>query len=137
MYTAFARNIVMGADPRWTRDVFGVALQPDLVIYLDIDVETLIPRVIQGKGMDHWESGMHLALGTNLFESFHRYQTRLISEYQSLAAEFGFVSVDARQPIEDVQGEIRSHLMAYLRNAELPQNDNGNSGRSTPSTPED
>src|SRR5438105_3452382 len=66
MYTAFARNMVMGADPGWTRQLFGFALMPDLVLYLQIDVEHLVPRVLQGKGMDYWESGMHLALGIDI-----------------------------------------------------------------------
>ena len=61
-----------------------MALVPDLVLYLDIDVESLIPRVIMGKGMDYWESGMHLALGTDLFDSFEHYQGRLIDEYRRL-----------------------------------------------------
>ena len=115
MYTAFARNTVMGADSVWTRDLFGMALVPDLVLYLDIDVETLVPRVVQGKGMDYWESGMHLALGTDLFDSFVRYQRRLIREYQRLAEEFGFISIDARRPIDDVQSELRTHIADYLR----------------------
>lgn len=118
MYTAFARNTVMGADPGWTRELFGMALVPDLVLYLDIDVETLIPRVVMGKGMDYWESGMHLALGTDLFDSFQRYQRRLIAEYQRLADEFGFVSVDARRSVEEVQGELRTHIADYLRAAD-------------------
>src|SRR5207247_3279815 len=36
MYTAFARNMVMGADPIWTRDLFGFALNPDPVLYLEV-----------------------------------------------------------------------------------------------------
>ncbi|HUY29194.1 MAG TPA: dTMP kinase [Candidatus Binataceae bacterium] len=118
MYTAFARNNVMGADSDWSRELFGVALVPDLVLYLDIDVETLIPRVVHGKGMDYWESGMHLALGTDLFDSFQRYQGRLIEEYRRLAAEFGFVSIDARAPIEEIQGDLRKHIARYLKIAE-------------------
>src|SRR6266403_3350174 len=117
MYTAFARNSVMGADPDWTREVFGMALVPDLVFYLDVDVETLIPRVIMGKGMDYWESGMHLALGTDLFDSFERYQSRLIDEYRRLANEFGFVTIDARRPIEEMQAELRQHISEYLSRA--------------------
>jgi dTMP kinase len=117
MYTAFARNSVMGADPAWTREVFGMALVPDLVLYLDVDVETLIPRVIMGKGMDYWESGMHLALGTDLFDSFERYQSRLIDEYRRLSSEFGFISVDARLPIEELQAELRKHISEYLSGA--------------------
>jgi len=118
MYTAFARNTVMGADPAWTHDLFGVALVPDLVLYLDIDVETLIPRVVQGKGMDYWESGMHLALGTDMFESFLHYQRRLIEQYRRLAAEFGFLTVDARRPIDEMQSELRTHIADYLRKVE-------------------
>jgi dTMP kinase len=118
MYTAFARNTAMGADPAWTRDLFGMALVPDLVLYLDVDVETLIPRVVQGKGMDYWESGMHLALGTDLFDSFQRYQSNLIDEYRRLASEFGFVRVDARRSIDDVHAELRARISDYLRSAD-------------------
>lgn len=121
MYTAFARNSAMGADPGWTRDLFGMALVPDLVLYLDVDVETLIPRVVQGKGMDYWESGMHLALGTDLFDSFKRYQSGLIEEYRALAREFDFQSVDARQSIEQVQVELRGHITEYLKRAGHPR----------------
>ena len=118
MYTAFARNTAMGADPAWSRDLFGMALVPDLVLYLDIDVETLIPRVVQGKGMDYWESGMHLSLATDLFDSFTRYQQHLIEEYRRLAHEFDFVTIDGRQAIDHVQNEVRKHITQYLRNAD-------------------
>ena len=114
MYTAFARNMVMGADPVWTRDLFGFALTPDLVLYLEIDVDHLLPRVVQGKGMDYWESGMHLALGDDIFESFRRYQGRLIEEYNVLAREFDFVSLDARRSVEGIQSDLREHVAAYL-----------------------
>jgi dTMP kinase len=115
MYTAFARNTAMGADPAWTRDLFGMALVPDLVLYLDIELDTLIPRVVQGKGMDYWESGMHLALGSDLFDSFQRYQANLIEEYRRLANEFGFITVDARRSIDEVQKELRAHIFDYLK----------------------
>src|SRR6267142_594927 len=114
MYTAFARNTVMGADPAWTRDLFGFALVPDLVLYLEIDVDSLVPRVLQGKGMDYWESGMHLALGNDIFDSFKRYQGSLIDEYNVLAREFDFVTVDARRSIEAIQSDLRENVSAYL-----------------------
>ena len=120
MYTAFARNMVMGADPAWTRELFGFALVPDLVLYLEIDVEHLVPRVLAGKGMDYWESGMHLALGNDLFDSFQRYQRRLIEEYNALGREFGFVTVDARRPIDDIQGDLRDRIRAYLAGTRVP-----------------
>ncbi len=117
MYTAFARNTVMGADPAWSRELFQMALIPDRIFYLDIDLETLVPRVVQGKGMDYWESGMHLALGSDIFESFQRYQRRIIEEYKRLADEFGFISVDARGSIDEIQSELRRHILSYLGTA--------------------
>ncbi len=117
MYTAFARNAVMGANPRWTRQLFGVALVPDLVLYLEIDLEHLVPRVLAGKGMNYWESGMHLALGTDIFESFDRYQRRLLEEYDRLADEFRFVRVDARRSVEEIQDDLRAHIARYLASA--------------------
>jgi len=114
MHTVFARNAAMGADREWTRKLFGCALVPDLVLYLKIDLDHLVPRVLEGKGMDYWESGMHLSLGSDIFESFRRYQSRLIREYNRLSREFRFVTVDARQPIERIQGELRRRISDYL-----------------------
>src|SRR5215831_4190059 len=115
MYTVFARNAVMGMDAEWTRRLFGMALVPDLVLYLEIDVEHLIPRVLEGKGMDYWESGMHLALGHDMFDSFTRYQTQLIEEYDRLARQYGFLSVDARRSIDEIQSDLRGHISTYLQ----------------------
>ncbi|MGH7898292.1 MAG: dTMP kinase, partial [Candidatus Binatia bacterium] len=115
MYTAFARNTVMGADPAWSRSLFGLALVPDLVLYLRIDVNSLIPRVLGGKGMDYWESGMHLALGTDMFDSFRNSQTRLIREYNALAREFKFTTIDARMSIPEIQQQLRGHVRRLLR----------------------
>ena len=82
-----------------------------------------------GKGMDYWESGMHLALGTDLFDSFERYQSRLIDEYRRLSSEFGFISVDARLPIEELQGELRKHIAEYLSGASgKPRPESGDHG---------
>jgi len=117
MYTAFARNAVMGANPGWTRQLFGVALVPDLILYLEIDLEHLVPRVLAGKGMNYWESGMYLALGTDIFESFDRYQRRLLEEYDRLADEFRFVRVDARRSVEEIQNDLRAHIAQYLATA--------------------
>ena len=41
---------------RWLNDVFDFALVPDLALYLDVDVEHLLPRVLSVRQLDHWES---------------------------------------------------------------------------------
>jgi len=117
IYTAFARDFVRSRDRQWIRDVFGFALVPDLVCYLRIDVETLALRVIETKGLDFWESGMDMRLSQDLYESFKKYQTMLIEEFDTMAEEFGFEVLDARKPPDDIQGMLRATIEPILINA--------------------
>jgi dTMP kinase len=114
IYTAFARDYVRSGNRTWIRDVFGFALIPDLVCYLRIDVETLALRVIETTGMNYWESGMDLRLGADLYESFKKYQSLLIEEFDKMAEEFRFNVVDARKSPEDIQEELRAHIVPVL-----------------------
>src|SRR3989454_9228516 len=114
VFTAFARSVVRGADPRWIRSVFGFALVPELTLYLKIDADTLVPRLLRTRSIDYWEAGMDMHLGTDLFESFRKYQWRLIREYNKMAREFGFVTVDATLMVEEIQARIRRRVQALL-----------------------
>ena len=116
IYTAFARDFVRSTDRNWIRDVFGFALIPDLVCYLRIDVETLALRVIETTGMNYWESGMDLRLGVDLYDSFKKYQSLLIEEFDKMATEFRFDVVDARKSPEEIQDELRGHILPVLQN---------------------
>lgn len=114
IYTAFARDFVRSGDRKWIRDVFGFAVIPDLVCYLRIDVETLALRVIETTGMNYWESGMDLRLGADLYESFKKYQSLLIEEFDKMAEEFRFHVVDARKSPEEIQEELRGYILPVL-----------------------
>ena len=96
--------------------MLGFALIPDLVCYLRIDVETLALRVIETTGMNYWESGMDLRLGTDLYDSFKKYQSLLIEEFDKMAVEFRFNVVDARKSPEEIQDELRAHIFPVLHN---------------------
>ena len=115
IYTALARDFVRSGDRKWIRDVFGFALIPDLVCYMRIDVETLALRVIETTGMNYWESGMDLRLGADLYDSFKKYQSLLIKEFDKMAEEFHFEVVDARKPPEEIQDELRSKILPLLQ----------------------
>jgi dTMP kinase len=117
IYTAFARDFVRSGDRQWIRDVFGFALIPDLVCYLRIDVDTLALRVIETTGMNYWESGMDLRLGADLYDSFKKYQSLMIKEFDRMAEEFHFNVVDARKSPEDIQAELRGHILPVLQHS--------------------
>jgi len=112
-YSICARDIVRGADPEWLEHIYGFALVPDIVIYLRVEVEDLYPRALYGKGFNYWESGMDLALGDNLFDSFRVYQGRVIDQLDIMAEHHGFKVVDAsREPaaifrdLQDLVGTV-------------------------------
>ena len=115
IFSAIARDSVRQPDETWMRNLFSFALVPDIVIYLNIDLETLIPRAIEGGGINYWEAGMDLHKGQDLFDSFVNYQAELIAEYNRLAKEFSFETIDAKQSVEEIQKEIQERLKPLIK----------------------
>jgi len=114
VYTAIARGIARGADKQWLGDLFGFAVQPDLVFYLQLGVNDLVPRVLQAGKMNYWESGLDMNYGDDLYDSFLAYQTQLITQFNIMAEEYNFHCVDARQDPKSIQRQLRKAVTAYL-----------------------
>ena len=129
MYTAFARAIVRGADRNWVHGVFGFGLQPDLVIYLDVQIDTLVHRVLSSDPqywrleetgatlelLDYWESGMDMRLGTDIYDSFVNYQKRLLSEFRTMSDEFGFSVIETDpEDIKSITGKLQKIIKGIL-----------------------
>jgi dTMP kinase len=119
VFTAFARDVARGVDGQWVRDLFGFAPVPHLVLYLRIDVATLIRRVIHRGPIDYFESGMDMAMGDDPFDSFKMYQTKLIREYNRLAEEFGWVTVNAKLKQDNIQERLRAAVSAFLESRKM------------------
>ncbi|MYC37495.1 MAG: thymidylate kinase [Chloroflexi bacterium] len=114
IFSIIARARVRGVPTGWLDDVFEFALVPDRVLFLDVDVEHLLPRVLSVRQLDHWESGEDFLRGPDLYDNFIRYQGALIEEFRSLAKQHEFVTVDGRGSVGDVfrmlQAEVRDAL---------------------------
>jgi len=122
LYSMIARAMVRGVDEEWLKSTFSFALVPDAVFYLRAETETLLPRVINTGGFDFWESGMDFLRKGDRFEAWSEYQTRLISQMDSIADEYGFITVDANRPVHDVFADLRdriAELVADMRPARL------------------
>lgn len=114
IYTAIARGIVRGAEPEWLRDLYGYAVIPDLVCYLQLSVKELIPRVLETGKMNYWESGMDMNYGDDLYDSFVAYQSALIHEFDEMADKYNFVTLDAREDADLTQSRLRAAVAKYL-----------------------
>lgn len=115
IYTAIARGIARGADEQWLHDLFGFAVVPDLVFYLRLGVEDLVPRVIEAGKMNYWESGMDMNYGDDIYDSFIAYQGELIAQFDRIAQRDRFVTLDARQDADVIQKQLRRTVGQYLQ----------------------
>ena len=111
IFSIMARAIARGEDRRWIEQVAGFALAPHAVFYLRTDVEHLVSRVVLGRGaFDYWESGMDLRFGPDMYESFVRYQTRLIKALDSMVERYDFTLIDASQPVDRIFRELQRQI---------------------------
>ena len=96
IYTLMARDLVRGMDEAWLKNLYGIALVPDAVFYLNISPEQLVQRnFAKNKRLDYWESGMDLGLSRDMFDSFLKYQALMARQFTRLQATYGFDIVDA------------------------------------------
>ncbi len=114
IYSLMARARVRGADPKWIRSIYGLALKPDAIFYLKVSIDDLIPRVLQRGGFDYWESGMDMRLGEDLFESFVNYQSHMLEQYETMTTEYGFQVVDASQSVEQLNEQLKHKILPLL-----------------------
>lgn len=115
-YSVIARNAMRGVEKDWTRSLYGMALRPDLILYLKADVNNLVSRLVHGRGLNYWESGMDLHLADNMYDSFVQYQTLVMKELDELAVEYNFVTVDADQSVEKILEDLKSPISQLLHN---------------------
>lgn len=114
-YTAFARDVVRGADPAWVRKLYGFSLEPDLVFYLKMPLDTLLRRIITERGsLDFYESGRDIGMSTDLYQSFKLYQSQILFEYEQMVDEYNFNVVAADEPIEKIQRILRQKVRKLI-----------------------
>jgi dTMP kinase len=133
IYSLMARASVRGLDSGWLRNLYSFALKPDAVFYLRIGVDDLIPRVVFSRGFDFWESGMDLHPSEDMYESFRKYQTSLLAQFDRLAEDYGFEVIDATVDIQSIfrrlqagigrileTGAVKPRPVEFSREAEHP-----------------
>jgi dTMP kinase len=115
IYTLMARDLVRGMDETWLKNLYGIALIPDAVFYLNVSPEELIQRnFAKNNALDYWESGMDLGLAPDLFDSFLKYQGMMLEAFKRLQSTYGFKMVDGHRGVDDINAELRSQIEHVL-----------------------
>lgn len=115
IYTAFARDVVRGMDPKWVREMYAFAVKPTLAFYFRVPLDVSMKRLHASRnGFKYYEAGMDLDLSEDPDESFRLFQGRIIQEYEKIIPEYDLAPVDATLPIEEQQEQMRLIVKARL-----------------------
>lgn len=113
-YTAFARDVARGVEPKWVRNTYDFAIKPDLALYFDIKPEIAMERICSNRLPKFYEAGMDLGLSDDPYESYMIFQSRVTEEYNKMVDEYGLKKIDACDSIHSKQIEIRKMLTEIL-----------------------
>jgi dTMP kinase len=114
IYSIIARALVRGVDPHWIRELFSFALVPDIIFYLQTNAHRLVPRVLNARGFDYWESGLDFLLGRDYYDNFVEYQRRLLAQFDAIADEYGFHRIDGSQSMHMVFLDLQSQIKEVI-----------------------
>lgn len=115
IFTLMARDIVRGASKDWLVKLFGFALVPDAVFYLNVIPTTLLHRTFSKYGhLDYWESGMDINLSADMLESYKKYHTLMYNEFIKLSKEYNFITLDGNIPLKKIQATLREKIEELL-----------------------
>jgi dTMP kinase len=115
IYTLMARYLVRGMDAQWLKNLYGVALVPDVVFYLKVSPEILVQRnFAKDFGLDYWESGMDIGLSRDRFDSFLNYQALMAQQFERLQSTYGFSIIEGDRSPDEVGAELQQKIEEVL-----------------------
>lgn len=115
IFTLIARDAVRKIRRTWSHALYGFALKPDLVFYLDVDPNELIHRVFQKNlSLDYYESGADLGLSEDMFESFITYQNMLAKEFRRMQKRYGLIPINGNRTIEEINTDLLKRIGDFL-----------------------
>ena len=120
IYTLMVRDMVRGMDENWLRNLYGIALVPEAVFYLNVSPEELVQRnFAKNHALDYWESGMDLGLSRDMFDSFLQYQALVEKQFKRLQATYGFTIVDGHRSANEINAELQKNIESVLAAKQL------------------
>ncbi len=118
IFTAFARDAARGMDADYVRRLYRFAPLPTVAFYFRTPLTVALNRILAGRPALKWyEAGMDLGLSEDPYKSFELFQGRILQQYDQMAAEFGFSTIDATLPITEQQTLVRKMVEPHLSGA--------------------
>ncbi len=103
------REEVRGGDGDWIGSLYANTPEPDAMIVLHAGPRRLLNRIMFGErleALNHFESGMDLALSSSITSSFLQYQKILRQEFQKAGKKASATLIPTRNTVEVVHDKI-------------------------------
>jgi len=138
IYTPMAKDVARGVTTEFVRLLYENAPVPDIIFYLDIDVDIALNRIQSTRKLQFWESGIDMLLDgkgvnegdsladrlklyydgkidqTAMANGFLAFQARVMDEYCQLIYEYGMVVVNKDYNINQQQDFIHTQVEQML-----------------------
>ncbi len=115
IYTLMARDICRGASRDWVENLYGFAMIPDAVFYLQVSPQILIERNLEKNfRLNYWESGMDLGLSSSMFDSFLAYQNLMIGEFLRMKQKYHFHLVEGNRSPKSMSRRLQKQITPLL-----------------------
>lgn len=120
IYSLYVKDLLRGGDSRWIRSVYGFAIVPDCIFYLDVPPKVQAQWSFVKRGtLDYWQAGRDVVHAPDLYQGFIQYQTKAARAFKAVAHEYKFEVIDGDRDPQIVHDSIRQRLQKILpiRNA--------------------
>lgn len=115
IYTLMARDAVRKINRRWSHNLYGFAIKPNLVFYLDVEPKELLRRVFEkNMTLDYYESGEDLGLSDDVLESFLLYQQKIKQEFIRMQKSYGIIQINGNRSIENINLDLQKKIDQFL-----------------------
>jgi dTMP kinase len=132
IYTPMAKDVARGATPEFVKLLYQDAPVPDIIFFLDVDVETALLRIRHTRRLQFWEAGMDMFMKDkgvkqalqlyyqgklsqeSMVEGFRRFQKRVVEEYRRLLNEYNMIVIDKDKTIQQQHAIIQQHVAELL-----------------------
>ena len=117
IYTLMARDAVRGISRKWSHQLFGFAIIPDLIFYLDVKPEELVHRVFQKNTfLDYYESGADMGLSDDMYDSFIAYQNLIAKEFRNMQKRYNLILVNGNRSVQEINVDLQLQIEDFLSN---------------------
>jgi dTMP kinase len=122
LFTGLARDAARGLEFDRILKLYQPLVWPDMVFYFSVSPATSRTRVAADRVPNFYEAGQDVTDIVDPVESYQRFITRVISEYDSLSSIFNFTTLDAEQGIAEQHGRLRELFREGKRRPWSPWN---------------